>query len=297
MKVLVFGAGIIGSRYYESVKSSQDLSVLAFVDNNEKLIRGHIGPVPIVPPSAIDNYAYDKIIVAVSPDEKSFGEILEQLKGYGIPEEKLEPLEAYDYFPYNEESDARVRWLKNFAAYANNINIAGNVAECGVFRGQFARFINKYFSSRKLYLFDTFAGFDKGDVNAEISYGNASFNNGRFARSADIFGDTSIDTVMRRIPYPDNCVIRQGYFPDTAHGVEDSFCFVNLDMDLYQPMLGALHFFWGKMSVGGVILLHDYFHPELPGVAQAVEAFEKEIHTNIIKTTIGDFCSIALIKA
>ena len=41
--------------------------------------------------------------------------------------------------------------------------------------------------------------------------------------------------------------------------------------------------------------MHDYFHPELPGVKQAVEEFEKETQITLCKVPIGDFCSIAVI--
>jgi len=58
-----------------------------------------------------------------------------------------------------------------------------------------------------------------------------------------------------------------------------------------------MRFFWDKMVMNGVILLHDYFHPDLPGVAQAVEAFEREKNCNIPKLPIGDGVSIALIKS
>jgi hypothetical protein len=67
-------------------------------------------------------------------------------------------------------------------------------------------------------------------------------------------------------------------------------------MDLYKPTLAALYFFWERMTPGGVVLLHDYFHPELPGVKQAVDDFEKETQTRISKSPIGDFCSVALVK-
>jgi O-methyltransferase len=52
-----------------------------------------------------------------------------------------------------------------YEIYANNIE--GNVAELGVFRGDFAKFINISFPDRKLYLFDTFEGFDEKDIEAE----------------------------------------------------------------------------------------------------------------------------------
>lgn len=71
---------------------------------------------------------------------------------------------------------------------------------------------------------------------------------------------------------------------------------MNLDMDLYRPQLEGLRFFWNRMEVGGVILLHDYFDSKLPGVKAAVTDFEKEINCVIPKIPIGDDSSIAIIK-
>lgn len=101
---------------------------------------------------------------------------------------------------------------------------------------------------------------------------------------------------MRKMPYPKNVVIKKGYFPESMQGVEDKFCFVNLDMDLYVPMLNGLRFFWEKIVNGGCILLHDYFSDVFQGVKQAVDTFEREREIQIAKTPIGDGCSIALLK-
>jgi O-methyltransferase len=43
-------------------------------------------------------------------------------------------------------------------------DLKGNVAELGVYKGKFARYLNHFFPDRKLYLFDTFEGFDNRDV-------------------------------------------------------------------------------------------------------------------------------------
>lgn len=126
----------------------------------------------------------------------------------------------------------------------------GNVAECGVYRGEFAYYINKYFKERILYLFDTFEGFDKNDVSAELELNNYAFNSGSFAKG-DLFKGTDEDIVMHRMPFPDRCVIKKGYFPNSVKGMEDTFCFVNLDMDLYKPMFSALEYFYDRMAGGG----------------------------------------------
>lgn len=49
------------------------------------------------------------------------------------------------------------------------------------------------------------------------------------------------------MPNPENIIIKKGFFPDTAVDIEDTFCFVHLDMDIYQSTMDGLHFFWSKM--------------------------------------------------
>lgn len=294
MNVLLFGAGTRGNLYYERIKSS-DLSVLAFIDNNESLVGTYIESIPIASPKNISSFPFDKIIITTI-EEKSIAEILEQLKSYDIGEDKIEILSYTSFNPYDEDTNSRVIWLRDFAHYVYSNGISGSVAECGVYRGEFSRFINKYFPDRTLYLFDTFEGFVKKEIDIELSFNNDAFAKSIYSQDDTIFKATDIEHVMRHMPYPENCIIKQGVLPDTTTDVHDSFCFINLDMDLYQPMLAGLNFFWGKMASGGVMLLHDYFDPSLPGVARAVEDFEKIMRRRISKTTIGDFCSIALIK-
>ena len=115
--------------------------------------------------------------------------------------------------------------------------------------------------------------------------------------SKSAFKGINSELVLEKMPHPNQCIVKKGHFPEAMLDTDDVFCFANLDMDFYQPQLDGLRYFWPKMIPGGVILLHDYFHPDLPGVKEAVDDFEQEIHTTIPKITIGDFVSIAIIKA
>ena len=47
------------------------------------------------------------------------------------------------------------------------------MAELGVYRGEFAKEINKVFPDRTLYLFDTFEGFAEQDCDTEVKKGYA----------------------------------------------------------------------------------------------------------------------------
>ena len=69
------------------------------------------------------------------------------------------------------------------------------------------------------------------------------------------------------------CMIRKGFFPETVEDIEDSFCFVNLDADLYAPTISGLRWFYPRMERGGVILVHDFFSRVFHGIKDAVREF------------------------
>ena len=146
--------------------------------------------------------------------------------------------------------------------------IEGAVAELGVNTGLFAKVINHCFHDRKLYLFDTFEGFDERDAQVDRA------NN--FSPATQEFS-TSVEIVLNNMEHPENCVICKGWFPETTKGIDDKFCFVNLDADLYQPMKAGLEFFYPRLVHGGVIMLHDFSNAnpkfDYKGVRQAVKEF------------------------
>lgn len=163
--------------------------------------------------------------------------------------------------------------------------IEGNTAELGVYRGDFAKIINHFFSDRKLYLFDTFEGFDKRDVASDIK--------GAFSRGSEDFSGTSEELVLSKMEHPENCIIRKGWFPDTAQGVDDTFCFVSIDADLYKPILAGLEFFYPRLAHGGVIMIHDFNFEGYKGSRQAVKEFCDRNGTGYV--CITDSCGSAVI--
>lgn len=164
----------------------------------------------------------------------------------------------------------------------------GDVAEAGVFEGDFARFINEYFPYKKLHLFDTFEGFAQKDIEIDkkCNYSNAL---------AGDYSNTSEDNVIARMNYPNNVIIHKGYFPDTAKNVHSKFCFVNLDLDLYEPTYRGLYFFRDKLTSNGIILVHDYFADNFKGPKEAVNRFVAESEGKARILPIGDGISVMVI--
>lgn len=182
--------------------------------------------------------------------------------------------------------EARKNFLFHYAELVYENDLQGSVAEAGVYRGEFAQYINEYFPDRTCYLFDTFSGFEVDDVDWQSE---------KFALEKAKFINTSSEYVISRMPHPECVTIRKGWFPDTAKGIDDKFVFVNLDMDLYKPTIAGLKFFYPKLVQNGVILLHDYYDDGGPGIKKAVTEFSKEEDFSLLP--IGDDRSIALIKS
>ncbi len=141
--------------------------------------------------------------------------------------------------------------------------VPGAAAELGVYRGFFARCINRLLPERRLYLFDSFAGFAE-EANPSVAFQAAHAN-------------TTAQKVLAIMPHPENVTVKPGFFPDSLQGLEERFCLVSLDVDFARSTLDGLRYFWPRLEKGGCLLLHDWGSPGLPGVAQALRSYEEEI--------------------
>ena len=170
-------------------------------------------------------------------------------------------LDFGDYDDY-----VRVSTLEVLSHEIHGRNVPGACAELGVYRGEFARLVNALFMDRRLYLFDTFAGFDPAELEHEKRLG--------FHDPTKDFKDTDVETVMAAMPHPEVCEVRKGRFPETTAGLDEAFCFVSIDVDLFTPTLAGLRYFYPRLASGGYLMVHDYNnHENYPGPRAAVEEF------------------------
>jgi hypothetical protein len=147
---------------------------------------------------------------------------------------------------------------------------SGSLAEVGVYKGHSAAVL-RYFAestARKIYLADTFSGF--AEVQFETDFGDGK-------KSA--FKDTSLAIAQELVgSYCGNRWI-VGLFPAsaTAEMRADTYSFVSVDCDIYEPIHDALRFFWPRMTPGGMIFVHDYSSGHWPGATRAVDEFCAQI--------------------
>jgi O-methyltransferase len=168
-------------------------------------------------------------------------------------------------YVYSDGDFVRNSTLELVAQEIQANNVQGAVAELGVFRGEFAKLINRAFPDRKLYLFDTFEGFYSENVSVDKSK--------QYSADLNDFTNTSVELVMRKMRFPENCIVRKGYFPNSFTGIDEKYAFVSIDCDLYKPMYEGLNRFWEFMSDGGYIFIHDYQNEIYSGAKAAVRQF------------------------
>ena len=258
--VVLFGAGQVGAMI--SRLMGTDYTIACFADNCEEKWGTTLAGIPVVSPEDSLLFAPECYCLCVMDAERT-EQMTAQLRELDFDGEIILP-EALQIF------DARVATMRLLAEQIHDRNIPGDVAELGVFRGDFAALINAAFPDRTLHLFDTFEGFPAEDVAVEQARGLSR------AKAGD-FSDTGKDLVYRRLPSREKAVFHVGYFPDTFSSCENCrFSFVSIDADLYAPTAAALPLFWERLSPGGVMLVHDVNSTQFSGAGEAVNEFCRE---------------------
>jgi O-methyltransferase len=266
----------------EIIKRDDPFEIIAYTDNDPKLQGTVLFDKPVIHPNKILLYDYDQIIIAAMDTYNITRQLVNEC---GVKPDVINGT----LFSHLGNNNARITALKNTAQLIYDNNVVGSVAELGVFQGEFAKHINELFSDRTFYLFDTFEGFNNSDIEKEKEIGTKRI----FERSYN-FSGTSIELVMSKMKNPEKCIVKKGFFPETAKCLDDKFSFVSLDADLYQPMLEGLKYFHPKLSKNGFIFIHDFFTDTFTGTREAVLEYKRNVGLKFVP--LGDDCSVVIIK-
>ena len=155
--VALFGAGQIGAMVSRLLGTGY--GACCFADNSEEKWGGELAGIPIVSPRDALLFDPDAVCICVLDDERA-AQMRSQLDALGYDGEILSPALLKTF-------DARSAQMRLIAEQINALAVPGDVAELGVFRGDFAVQINAAFSGRTIHLFDTFEGFCAADVDIE----------------------------------------------------------------------------------------------------------------------------------
>ncbi|MCI8855584.1 MAG: hypothetical protein HFH26_03430 [Clostridiaceae bacterium] len=190
-------------------------------------------------------------------------------KGMAVSMHLTSVAEALDDIVYQTADLTRTSALSLAVDEIKRRQLPGETAELGVAAGKFAAVINALLPEKKLYLFDTFEGFPDADLEFDRAQ---QYSNQRPGSYSGI----DLNQVMGKMHAPENCILRKGWFPDTAEGLEEQFCFVSIDCDLFKPIYAGLNWFYPRMVKHGYLFVHDYRSKYFLGVKEALARFADE---------------------
>jgi hypothetical protein len=155
----------------------------------------------------------------------------------------------------------------------------GDIAECGVYNGGTAYFmalaVERAGTGRGIHLFDSFEGLSSPGTN-----------DGDYWHDGDLA--CSEDAARRNLAGFSNLHFYPGWIPARFPAVaERDFCFVHIDVDIWQPTRDSIEFFYPRLRSGGMMVCDDYGFDSCPGARRAMDDFFAERPECIIHLPTG----------
>ena len=172
-----------------------------------------------------------------------------------------EKINCYNHFKkyfksalFLESKGTRQYAIKN--ALRNDPNQDYTYLEFGVYKGASVNDLSKYV--KKIYAFDSFEGLKEDMLGNTEAIGTFNLN--------------------KQIPNLNkNVVPVVGWIQDTLDNFLEKenpkINFVHIDVDLYQPTLDSLEFFYPRLKKGGIIIVDDYGYTQFPGAKKCIDEF------------------------
>lgn len=180
--------------------------------------------------------------------------------------------------PHNDFSMERKYALRELARSV--ADLPGAVAECGCYVGVSAWFMASLLDGRDLYLFDSFEGLSEPSAQDRAPHGLPQWTAGDMTASEQ--------ALRANLSAFEGIHVLKGWIPDRFGEVADQqFRLVHVDVDLYQPTLDSLAFFYPRLVAGGIIAMDDYGFANCPGAFQAANEFMRDKPEKIIHLPTG----------
>src|SRR5262245_50717541 len=180
--------------------------------------------------------------------------------------------------PFTQTSSERIFALKNAIEYVIKNDIAGDIVECGVWKGGSmmgaALTLLNLGVKRRLYLFDTFAGVTTPAAVDRDLFGRPAIQ--AFKEGLLEFNNVPLEEVranLRSTGYDESLITCvkgpvEETLPDNA---PETIAILRLDTDWYESTRHELQHLFPRVSDGGVLIIDDYGHFE--GARRAVDEF------------------------
>ena len=158
------------------------------------------------------------------------------------------------------------------------LHLEGDIAECGTYKGASAYLMCQTYQDAPdvvIHLFDSFEG-----LSTPNHHDGDYWVEGALTTSQE-----DLETTLA--PF-DNYRIYKGWIPTRFNEITSlNFRFLHIDVDLYQPTIESLNFFYERIVPRGIILMDDYGFKTCPGAKQAADDFFFNKPEQIIKLPTG----------
>jgi hypothetical protein len=161
--------------------------------------------------------------------------------------------------------------------YTYSLSLPGAAAECGVALGLSSLLLNTVADlypeqeKKDFYMIDSFEGLSEITehdlvVTEDNKEGVSLYKQGDMSCPFDW-----VKSVFDGYPH---VKMIKGWIPEAFDQLpEQQWSFVHIDVDLYEPTLGCLEYFYKRVVPGGVIINDDYGSPDFPGCGKAWRDF------------------------
>ena len=162
-------------------------------------------------------------------------------------------------------------------------DLPGDFVECGVNTGAYSRAVIEYINFKQLgktfYLLDTYQGL----VASQITEKEYKAGIGSYLQNYTNVYDQVVETFK---PFPVKVI--KGAVPGTLTQCDtQQVCYLSIDMNVVEPEIAAINFFWDKVVTGGIIILDDYGFPKHVEQKHAFDQFAKEKKVSILCLPTG----------
>jgi O-methyltransferase len=144
-------------------------------------------------------------------------------------------------------------------------NLEGDIVECGCWRGGFSIFLSKLFNNKKIWVFDSFEGFQELS-DAKYSYAKTERHIPSFTHNQ--IGQIGVPYEITLTNFKDYGLeddinserirIIKGFVRDTTKNIDlEKISLLRIDVDSYSAVLEVLYNMYPKVVDGGYIIFDD----------------------------------------
>lgn len=162
-------------------------------------------------------------------------------------------------------------------------NVEGDTADIGVRFGTSSFFILCGIDkpAKQHHMFDSFEGLSEPTPRDSAADKQTLWQKGQLLAEEEV-------TKKNLHMYAGRCHYYKGWIPARFPDVKDKkFAFVHVDVDLYQPTLDTLEFFYERVSPGGVIVCDDYGSTLCFGARKAMDEFMADKPESLFQIPTG----------